>query len=66
MLDVALVNYIGAGWCSLAPAYGLDVPKGAITDGKTLLQVMHQQEPQETQEFVEDAVRDLPPIIRSA
>lgn len=59
MLDVALVNYIGAGWCSLAPAYGLDVPPGASTNGKTLLQLMYRHEPTATQDFLEDAVQTI-------
>ncbi|MEM9358663.1 MAG: hypothetical protein AAGB04_20990 [Pseudomonadota bacterium] len=59
MLDVALVNYIGAGWCSLAPAYGLDVPPGASTNGKTLLQLMYRHEPTATQNFLEDAVQTI-------
>ena len=59
MLDVALVNYIGAGWCSLAPAYGLNVPEGAITNGKILLQQMHAADPVETQNFVTEAVETI-------
>ncbi len=59
MLDVALVNYIGAGWCSLAPAYGLEVPPGASTNGKTLLQLMYRHEPAATQNFLEDAIQTI-------
>lgn len=59
MLDVALVNYVGAGWCSLAPAHGLELPQGAVASGKILLQSMHQQEPAETQAFVESTVQAI-------
>ena len=59
MLDVALVNYIGAGWCSLSPAYGLDVPEGGVTNGKILLQQMHAADPDKTQTFVTEAVETI-------
>ena len=59
MLDVALVNYIGAGWCSLSPAYGLDVPEGGLTNGKILLQQMHAADPDKTQTFVTEAVETI-------
>ena len=48
MLDIALVNFVGAGLTSFAPVFNLSLPHGAMTDGAELLRQLHKSSPEKT------------------
>ena len=56
MLDVALVNFVGAGLASFAPVYGFKVPKGAITNGTLLVRSLYRHDRTSTGDIVETTV----------
>ena len=59
MLDVALVNFVGAGLASFAPVYGFKVPKGAITNGTLLVRSLYHHDRASTGDIVEATVKAI-------
>lgn len=59
MLDIALLNFIGAGLTSCAPVHDLKAPAPALTHGMTLMRVLYQYDQFKTEEFVEGTIREI-------
>lgn len=59
MLDIALLNFIGAGLTSCAPVHSLKAPDRAMMYGVTLARVLHQYDQFKTHEFVESTIRSI-------
>ena len=59
MLDIALLNFIGAGLASCAPVHELKTPSSALAHGMTLTRVLYQYDQFKTQEFVEGTIREI-------
>jgi len=59
VLDQAILGLVGAGATTLAPAYDLDVPPGAISGGKMLVAWLYRAHPGEARTLVEAATREI-------
>ncbi len=59
MLDIALVNFVGAGLTAFAPVHNLTPPKTAAPKAVELLRILHQADADHTAGFVESASRAI-------
>jgi hypothetical protein len=59
VLDQAFVGLIGAGATTLAPAFDLDVPPGAVAGGDQLIALLCQENPAGAQKLVQTVTSEI-------